>query len=118
LDDGPAVRYEKLLLATGAEARRLSLAGEGAGRVLYLRRHEEAVAIRAALGQGKRVVIIGGGFIGLELAASAVERGGQVTLLEAAPRILTRGVPAVLAERLAARHVAAGVDLRTGVSIA
>ncbi len=117
LDDGTVVAYHRLLLATGAEARRLPLAGEGAGRVLYLRRHDEALAIRGAFGAGKRVVVIGGGYIGLELAASAAGRGAQVVLLEAAPRILTRGVPAELAERLAARHRAAGVDLRTGVRL-
>ena len=117
LDDGMRVGYHRLLLATGAEARRLPLAGEGAGRVLYLRRHDEALAIRNAFGPGKRAIIIGGGFIGLELAASAAERGAKVTLLEAAPRILTRGVPAELAELLAARHRAAGVDLRTNVRI-
>lgn len=117
LDDGTSVGYERLLLATGAEARRLPLAGDGAENILYLRRHEEALAIRNALGPGKRVIVIGGGFIGLELAASATEHGAQVILLEAAPRILTRGVPAVLADKLAARHRAAGVDLRTDVRI-
>lgn len=117
LDDGTTVAYHRLLLATGAEARRLPLQGDGAGRVLYLRRHDEALAIRNAIEPGKRVVVIGGGFIGLELASSAVERGARVTLLEAAPRILTRGVPAELAEMLTARHKAEGVDLRTGVRI-
>lgn len=117
LDDGSTVGYERLLLATGAEARRLPLQGEGAGRVLYLRRHDEALAIRDAIAPGKRVVVIGGGFIGLELASSAIERGAEVTLLEAAPRILTRGVPAEFAERLTARHEAEGVDLRVGVRI-
>lgn len=117
LDDGEAIGYERLLLATGAEARRLPLTGTGADTVLYLRRHEDAVAIRDALRPGTRAVIVGGGFIGLELAASAASRGAHVTLLEAAPRILTRGVPAELAVILAARHAQAGVELRTDVRI-
>ena len=74
--------------------------------------------MRAALVPGARIAIIGGGFIGLELAASAVERGARVTLVEAAPRILMRGVPPGIAALVAARHARAGVAIRTGTGIA
>ena len=62
--------------------------------------------------------MIGGGFIGLELAASARARGVDVTLLELAPRLLTRGVSSQMAERIAAKHRDAGVDMRVAVEIA
>ena len=116
LDDGRALPYAKLLLATGARPRRMAIEGDEA--ILYLRSFSDALAIRSRLGPGRRLVVIGGGFIGLELAASARERGASVTVVETAPRILMRGVPARLADGLAERHRAAGVDLRTGVGIA
>jgi 3-phenylpropionate/trans-cinnamate dioxygenase ferredoxin reductase subunit len=116
LGNGRAVPYAKLLLATGARPRRLAI--EGGEDALYLRTFADALALRAWLRPGARLVVIGGGFIGLEITASAVARGCHVTLLEAAPRILMRGVPAQIAEFVAARHRAAGVALRLGVGIA
>jgi 3-phenylpropionate/trans-cinnamate dioxygenase ferredoxin reductase component len=107
-----AVPYARLLLATGARPRRLDREG-----ILYLRSMADCIALRGRLVPGARLVIIGGGFLGLEIAASARQRGVDVTLLETQPRLLQRGVPAELAEVVAARHVAAGVDLRCGVSI-
>ena len=115
LADGGAIPYARLLLATGARARRLDVPGaEGA---LYLRNMTDALALRARLRAGARIVVIGGGFIGLEIAASAVARGCGVTLVEAAPRILMRGVPEQIAARVAARHAAAGVALHVGTGI-
>ena len=90
LADGRRVPYQKLLIATGARARRLTL--PGAERALMLRDFHESVALRAACMPGRNVAIIGGGFIGLELAASASQRGCTVTVIEAQPRILMRGV--------------------------
>ena len=116
LDDGSELAYGKLLIATGAAPRRLPQA-ESDAPVLYLRTFADALGLRDRLRPGGRLVVIGGGFIGLEIAASAVARGCSVVLLEMAPRILVRGVPAAVAERVAARHRAAGVDLRTGVKI-
>ena len=116
LSDGTMLPYAKLLLATGASARRLAL--PGAERAHYLRTFDDTLALRAALRPGQHVAIVGGGFIGLELAASAVERGCAVTVLESAPRLLMRGVPPEIASLLAARHGRAGVSLHLDASIA
>ena len=109
---GAAIPYERLLLATGARARRLPV--PGGEHAALLRFYDDALVLRQRLKPGARVAIIGGGFIGLELAASARERGCSVIVFEAAPRILTRGVPADLAAALAARHAAAGVEIVAG----
>lgn len=116
LEDGQSVPYDKLLLATGSTPRKLPLPGIGA-RCVYLRSYDDALAIRAHLTTGKRIAIIGGGFIGLELAASARMRGALVTLIEAQPRILMRGVPPEIAAVVDARHRAEGVDMRVGVGL-
>jgi 3-phenylpropionate/trans-cinnamate dioxygenase ferredoxin reductase subunit len=108
--------YDKLLLATGAKPRHLSV--EGADAAIYLRSFDDSVALRGRLKAGARIAIVGGGFIGLELASSACALGCQVTLIEAAPRILMRGVPLPIADIVAARHRAAGVELATGATIA
>lgn len=118
LSDGRIVPYERLLIATGARARRLSVPGAGPDHVLYLRTFSDALALRGRLRPGARLAIIGGGFIGLEIAASSIERGCSVTLIEIAPRILMRGVPEEVARRVAARHEAAGVTFRLGTGIA
>jgi 3-phenylpropionate/trans-cinnamate dioxygenase ferredoxin reductase subunit len=117
LADGSAVAYDKLLLATGAVPRRLPLAGENTKRIVTLRTFDDALAIRAALHAGSRLAVIGGGFIGLELAASARQRGASVTVIEALPRILSRAVPEEHARVIAARHLAEGVDLRCGMGV-
>ena len=116
LSDGSAIPYSRLLLATGAVPRRLPLAPDGE-RVAYLRSYADALRIRPHLEPGRHVVIVGGGFIGLELAASARKRGAEVTLIEAQPRILMRGVPEAIAEAVAARHLAEGVRLNCGQAL-
>jgi 3-phenylpropionate/trans-cinnamate dioxygenase ferredoxin reductase subunit len=118
LADGRALAFHRLLLATGARARRLDMADcAGCDAIHYLRSWTDALALRAGLRPGARVVIVGGGFIGLELAASAAERGAAVTLVEALPRILMRGVPDEHAGAIAERHLGAGIDLRVGVGL-
>jgi 3-phenylpropionate/trans-cinnamate dioxygenase ferredoxin reductase component len=116
LSDDRTLAYDKLLLATGARPRRLSIAGGDAA--LYLRDFDDSLALRGHMKPGRRIAIIGGGFIGLELASSACALGCQVVVIEAAPRILMRGVPAAIADILASRHRAAGVDLAVGAPIA
>lgn len=110
LGDGAVVPYDKLLLATGARPRALPGATHG-GRILALRSHDDATRIREHLVEGSPIAILGGGFIGLELAASARKLGASVTLVEGLPRVLSRGVPAEIAEIVASRHAAEGVEI-------
>lgn len=117
LSDGSSLPYEKLLLATGSTPRRLPMPGLGA-RCVYLRTFNDALAIRAHLRAGNRVAIIGGGFIGLELAAAARKFAADVTVIEAQPRILMRGVPAEIAAIIHQAHEAEGVRVLTGQGIA
>ncbi|MBN9552464.1 MAG: FAD-dependent oxidoreductase [Alphaproteobacteria bacterium] len=117
LSDGSSLPYEKLLLATGSAPRKLPMPGLG-GRCVYLRTFSDALAIRAHLSAGNRVAIIGGGFIGLELAASSRKLGASVTVIEAQPRILMRGVPAEIAEIIHKAHEAEGVKVLAGQGIA
>src|SRR5919108_3928879 len=114
LADGSAISYEKLLSATGAMPRRLPLAPEASDRIAYLRSFADALRLRDHLKPGNHIAIIGGGFIGLELAASARKRGAEVTVIEAQPRILMRGVPEEIAEVVAGRHLREGVRLSCG----
>lgn len=116
LASGRLIPYDRLLLATGAVPRRLTIPGGQALR--YLRNYGDALAVREQLRPGKHIVLIGAGFIGLEVAASAVARGARVTVIEVAPRILIRGVPSEIADHVAARHHAAGVEIVTGAGIA
>lgn len=117
LSDGSSLGYDKLLLATGSVPRKLPMPGLGP-RCVYLRTFNDALAIRAHLDAGNRVAVIGGGFIGLELAAAARKLGATVTVIEAQPRILMRGVPAEIAEIIHTTHEAEGVSIRTGQGIA
>ena len=116
LSDASTVSYTKLLLATGAKPRRLSV--PGGENAWTLRNFDDALALRKAFEPGRRIVLIGAGFIGLELAASAAKRGSRVTVVEAQPRILMRGVPERIARIVHDRHAAAGVELIVGTGIA
>jgi 3-phenylpropionate/trans-cinnamate dioxygenase ferredoxin reductase component len=117
LADGRTLPYEKLLLATGATPRRLPLPGADSARCAYLRTYDDALRIRSALKTGSHVAILGGGFIGLEIAASARKRRAGVTVIEALPRILTRGVPEAIARVVDARHRREGVTLACGKAV-
>lgn len=117
LDDGEVLTYDKLLLATGSSPRRLPGLDPSEPNVRYLRTYDDAVQIRERLGAHRSIAIIGAGFIGLELAATARKLGTRVTVIEALPRVLMRGVPEEIALVIAERHVSEGVDLRCGTSI-
>lgn len=117
LADGSWLHYTRLLLATGGRSRRLASVPEDLLNVLYLRTHDEALALRASLQPGSRVVIIGGGFIGLEVAATARTLGCTVTLLEAGPRLAGRVLPEQLSSVLQELHRSQGVDVRLNVAI-
>lgn len=114
LADGASFAYDKLLLATGAAPRRPPEAPAGA---VYLRTYDDAAHIRSRLLPGRRVAIIGAGFIGLEVAAAAIKRGCAVSVIESQPRILMRGVPEAIASVVAARHAAAGVQIACGARL-
>ncbi|MCF5051270.1 NAD(P)-binding protein [Pseudomonas syringae] len=114
LADGQWLVYAGLLLATGGRARRLPQAQPN---VLYLRTHDEALALKAALRPGARLVVVGGGFIGLEVAATARSLGCAVTLLEAGPRLAGRVLPAVISDALLALHREQGVDVRLNAAL-
>ncbi|MBW4092266.1 MAG: FAD-dependent oxidoreductase [Proteobacteria bacterium] len=116
LADGREIGWDKLLLATGGRARRLAV--PGGERALVLRTLDDARAIRARLAGARRVVCIGAGVIGLEIAASARARGALVTVLEAAERPMGRCVSAEGAAFVARLHRDNGVDLRCGVAVA
>jgi len=111
------IPYDALLLTTGARARRLPIPGGDGPRVLYLRDVEDALRLRASLQPGLHLAVIGAGFIGLEVAATARKRGVAVTVLELAPHVLARVVPPEIGDFVAALHRRNGVDLRTGVAV-
>lgn len=120
LSDGVTLDYGKLVLATGGYPRPLPAATAGAAdarNFRYLRTFADAEAIRESLVAGKRLVIIGGGYVGLEVAAAAVKRGLTVTLLEAADRVLARVTAPLLSEFYEKVHRAEGVDIRTGEQV-
>ncbi|WP_017996862.1 NAD(P)/FAD-dependent oxidoreductase [Rhizobium leguminosarum] len=117
LSDSSVLSYDKLLLATGAAARSFPGAPVGSRQIRSLRTHHDAAALRDAMKPGRHIAIIGGGFIGLELAATARLLGAEVTVIEGLERVLKRGVPEEIAHLLTERHRAEGVDIRCGVSI-
>jgi 3-phenylpropionate/trans-cinnamate dioxygenase ferredoxin reductase component len=117
LAGGERVAYGKLVLATGSEPRRLPLPGADARNVLTLRNREDSDTIRATFGTGKRLVIIGGGWIGLEVAAAAREAATSVAVLEAAELPLLAVLGREMATVFADLHRDHGVDLRLGVHV-
>ena len=121
LADGSTLPYAGLVLATGSTPRTLPLPGAQAQGVLALRSRDDASAIaeRLALCQERQlpVVVIGGGFIGLEVAATARKKGLAVTVLEAAPRLLGRVLAPVLSDWYAELHRSHGVQLQLGAQI-
>jgi 3-phenylpropionate/trans-cinnamate dioxygenase ferredoxin reductase subunit len=115
LDSGERCEYEHLVLATGARARQ-PFPDAPAG-VHTLRSLEDALAISAQLSRAQRLVVIGAGFIGLEVASSARVRGVEVTVLEAAPRALGRSLDERSAASITSLATDAGVDVRFGQSV-
>ena len=110
------VPFDGLVIATGAAARPLPGVGNMAG-VHTLRTLDDSMAIRERLIAGARVAVVGGGFIGSEVAASAAARGCEVTVIEAAPAPLVRGLGAEMGTRVGALHGQNGVELRLGIGV-
>lgn len=109
LSDGEALTYDHLILALGARARRIPLPGLDLGGVLELRTAADADLLKAALGPGRRLAVVGGGYIGLEAAASARALGASVTILEREVRVLARVACPLLSDFFQAQHRAQGV---------
>jgi 3-phenylpropionate/trans-cinnamate dioxygenase ferredoxin reductase subunit len=115
---GQTFGYGKLVWAAGGAARRLSGPGADLSGLHAVRTHADVVALKAELEAARRVVIVGGGYIGLETAAVLAKRGLTVTVLEAMPRLLARVTGPEIGHFYAEVHRAAGVDVRTGVAVA
>lgn len=119
LADGSGIGYDTLILATGAHARPLPrlLAGAGHANVLTLRNIADADRLKHALGSGKRLVIVGGGYIGLECAASARALGAEAVVVEHASRLLERVASAPIADFLRRYHEKNGVRFVFGAQV-
>lgn len=113
-DSGEELRYGRLVLATGARARTLNAPGleTSPAGVHYLRTADDALELKAAVPEVQHVVVIGGGFIGLEAACSLHGMGKTVTVIEAGPRLVGRAVSAEVAELFLAKHRERGLDIR------
>ena len=117
LEDGEVLPYDALIIATGARARRLSLPGGQMARTLELRTAADAEMLKAGIAHGKRLVIVGGGYVGLEVAASARALDAEVTVVEREPRILARVAGPVLSDFFTAYHHKHGVRFDLNASI-
>jgi 3-phenylpropionate/trans-cinnamate dioxygenase ferredoxin reductase subunit len=117
LDGSERLGFERLLLATGAEPRRLTLSGADLDGILYLRDLDDADAIRERIERGGRVLVVGAGWIGAEVGASARERGVEVTIIEQAAVPLERVLGPELGAIYRDLHLEHGVELLTGTGI-
>src|ERR1700742_3547521 len=117
LSDGRRLSYDKLLLATGARVRKLKCPGADLPGVHYLRDIADVDGLQTVFHPGMRIAIVGGGYIGLEVAAVGAKRGLDVTVFEAMDRLMARAVSVPVSDFYAAEHQKAGVKLllRTGV---
>ena len=112
LPDGTTVRYDKLLLATGSASKRPPIPGSDAAGVHYLRTYDDAEALNSVLVEGSSLAVVGAGWIGLEVAASARQRGVNVTVVESAKQPLAGALGETVGEVFATLHRDHGVDLR------
>ncbi|GAA5542702.1 MULTISPECIES: NAD(P)/FAD-dependent oxidoreductase [Brucella/Ochrobactrum group] len=117
LDDGRVLHWSDLVFATGARARVPDMPGVDLDGVVTLRRMEDARRIAGLMPTISNVVIIGGGFIGLEMAHSAMALGKNTVLIEAAPRVLGRSVATQISAHVETRSRAAGITLHTGLGV-
>lgn len=118
IDDGRSVRFDRLALAVGARPRPLAVPGADLAGVSYLRTVSDASALRERLVSARHVVVIGGGFIGLEVASVARSAGASVTVVEVAERLLSRSVAPVVSDFYRAAHERRSVSVLLGVGVA
>ena len=117
LSDGTTLDYTKLLIATGSQLRRLSLPGSDLAGIHYLRGIDDSLAIRAALSADAKVAVVGGGYIGLEVAAAARKRNCQVTVIEMMDQLIGRAAAPEIGAIFEAIHRGHGVDIRTSTPV-
>lgn len=115
--DGSVEAYDVLVLATGSTARKLAIPGADRPDLLELRTLEDAERLKAALRPGVRLAVVGGGYVGLEAAASARALGAEVVVLERMDRVLARVASETLSTFFSDLHRAHGVEIRTGVEV-
>jgi len=118
LASGQRLSYDALVLATGVRARNLDLPGSTLAGIATLRTIEDARTLKGELASGRRLVVVGGGYVGLEVAASAIAAGCSVTVLEREARVLNRVAGPTLSEYFERRHRSEGVILHLGVQVA
>ncbi|MEB3030556.1 NAD(P)/FAD-dependent oxidoreductase [[Mycobacterium] nativiensis] len=118
LADGTSLSYDKLLLATGSRSRRVPIPGSEADGVHYLRTVDDASALDSVLSAGASLAVVGAGWIGMEVAAGARQRGADVTVVESAALPLLASLGAENGAVFADLHRAHGVDLRLGSAVA
>ncbi len=118
LGDGETLAYGRLILATGSKLRKLPVPGMDLKPVLELRTNLDADRIKAELQPGRRLIIVGGGYVGLEVAASARTLGAEVVVIEREPRLLARVASTALSEHVFAHHDSKGVRIELGASVA
>jgi 3-phenylpropionate/trans-cinnamate dioxygenase ferredoxin reductase component len=115
---GEMLAYDKLILCTGGRARMLAVPGANSAAVRTLRTIDDALALAPMLAPGRSVVVVGGGWIGLEVAATARKRGADVVVVEAQSRLCERTVPCEISEHLLALHRSHGTRVILGAGIA
>ena len=115
--DGSSETYDLLVLATGSTARKLPVPGGDHPELLELRTLKDAERLKAVLGPGKRLAVVGGGYVGLEAAASARALGAEAVVIERAPRVLARVASETLSTFFTAQHRARGVEIVTGAEV-
>ncbi|WP_269220626.1 NAD(P)/FAD-dependent oxidoreductase [Brevundimonas vesicularis] len=116
-DDGSSETYDILVLATGSTARKLPVPGGDHPDLLELRTMKDAERLKAVLGPGKRLAVVGGGYVGLEAAASARALGAEAVVIERAPRVLARVASETLSAFFTAQHRAHGVEILTDAEV-
>ncbi len=115
--DGASETYDLLVLATGSTARKLPVPGGDHPDLLELRTLRDAERLKAVLGPGKRLAVVGGGYVGLEAAASARALGAEAVVIERAPRVLARVASETLSAFFTQQHRARGVEILTGAEV-